>query len=621
MLAGRHPFADRQSPQALISAHLTIVPAPLGEIVPGLAPEIAALVARAVEKEPEARPASMQEVLNALSAAMGARATPVPERDVASSHAPPRQAAARRPLLIGGVAAVGVVVAAMIWWRQSTATSPSPATGASAASSTIETLAVLPFVNVGGNPQEEYFSDGITDELAHALGRIDGLRLAGRSSSFAYKGKAVPAREIGAALEVKGIIEGTVRRAGPRVRITAQLTSTADGKAIWADSYESTSGDVFQVQDSVTKAIVAALAPRLAKTGATDGGTALGGITTTDARGTTDPRAYDLYLRGRFFLAQRGAAPLAQAIRNFSAALEADATFARAWSSLAQAYLVQPNFDRRVRPAEVFPLAERAVTKALAYDSLLGDAHLARAYLKLRQLQFAAADSSFATVRRLDPRNPLYPHWYAIYLAGMSRGTEALEQMRIAVALDPQSATTVNSEGLVLQLLRRFDEVPGVVSRMIAIDPVFIERVASSTMAYVWIDPDSALYYAEISRTSALPPRGAMGRSVFAAAAAGNWIAYDSLVLAMKRTDPALVNEYDYLLLALTQNRLDEAVRRLESSLYRDGGLGNTSFSPGCEPVYDILKDRADYRALMQRLGIPICETRSPWPITSRPPR
>ena len=620
VLAGRHPFEGRTTAQALVAAHLTESPATLDTLVPTLAPELVALIARCLEKAPERRPGSMQEVLNALTALLSARVTPVPGATSGGSNAP--QGVRRTPWLLGAAAILGLLGGVVAWYQLRP--SEAAAIPATPATDRIETLAVLPFTNVGGDPRQEYFSDGISDELSHALARIEGLRLAGRSSSFAYKGKSVPAPEIGEVLDVEGIIEGSVRRAGTRVRITAQLTSTRDGKALWADSYESTSGDVFEVQDSVTRAIVAALTPRLQQPGTAAVGAAATGAAprpSGELRGTTNAVAYDRYLRGTYNLGQRGAAPIAQAIADFTAALQADSTFARGWAALAQAYLLQVNFDRRARVTDNFQAADRAIGRALAIDSLLGDAHLARAYLAVRQLRFARAESAFAVARRLEPNNPTLPHWYALYLAGVSRLPEALDQLKLAQRLDPQSATMVNSEGMILMALRRPEDARRAVSRMVALDPAFVQRVAGATMAYLWSYPDSALYFAELARTSALPPRGAMGRSLIAAAVAGQWVAYDSLGTLLRRTDPAVVASYDRLIEALVERRPDEAVRLLEASLVKEAGIANSIMSPGCEPLLDPLKDRADYRALMQRLGIPVCPERSPWLVKPRPPR
>jgi eukaryotic-like serine/threonine-protein kinase len=203
----------------------------------------------------------------------------------------------------------------------------------------ISTIAVLPFGNTGDDPKDEYFSDGMTDELAHALSRVPGLRLAGRTSSFAFKGKNVPAQEIGRTLGVAGLVEGTVRRAGDRLRITAQLTSTDDGKVLWSDTYERSAGDVFAVQDELTRAIVAALTPTLRGAPAAQ--------VTGASRGTEDAEAYDLYLRGRYFWSMRGAENLVRAASYFRRAVQKDPRFARAHAGLAMTYRCPPLLHAR----------------------------------------------------------------------------------------------------------------------------------------------------------------------------------------------------------------------------------------------------------------------------------
>ena len=151
----------------------------------------------------------------------------------------------------------------------------------------IHSVAVLPFVNTGGDPEDEYFSDGMTDELAHALGGLPDIRVAGRTSSYAYKGKAATVQEIGRALGVRGVIAGTVRRSGDRIRVTVQLSSADDGFQRWSHEYERQSSDVFALQDELTRAIVSELEPTLRGTAAT---------VASDRRGTTHPVAYEHYL-------------------------------------------------------------------------------------------------------------------------------------------------------------------------------------------------------------------------------------------------------------------------------------------------------------------------------------
>ncbi len=191
-------------------------------------------------------------------------------------------------------------------------------------------VAVLPFVNTGGDPEDEYFSDGMTDELAHALAGLPDIRVAGRTSSYAYKGKAATVQEIGRALGVRGVIAGTVRRAGDRLRVTVQLSSASDGFQRWSHEYERRSSDVFALQDELTRAIVAELEPTLRGTAA---------AVASGRRGTGDAEAYEHYLRGRYFFARRGAPGLLKALDEYRAAIARDSAFARAWAGIALVYV------------------------------------------------------------------------------------------------------------------------------------------------------------------------------------------------------------------------------------------------------------------------------------------
>jgi serine/threonine-protein kinase len=211
--------------------------------------------------------------------------------------------------------------------------------------SSLHSVAVLPFVNTGGNPDDEYFSDGMTDELAHALEGLPGIRVAGRTSSYAYKGKAATVQEIGRALGVGGVIAGTVRRSGDRLRLTVQLSSADDGFQRWSSEYERRSSDVFALQDELTRAIVTELEPTLR-------GSAM--QVASERRGTDNTEAYEHYLRGRYFFSRRGAAGLYKAIDELRAAIARDSTFAcvgRPRAELRRAPLLRAGQRRFGHPA------------------------------------------------------------------------------------------------------------------------------------------------------------------------------------------------------------------------------------------------------------------------------
>src|SRR5256714_4940239 len=243
LIAGAHPFADKKTAQQLIAAQISQKPRAIGELKPNLPAPLASLIMRALAKEPADRPQSAHELVHALD-----------------ESAPMTAATNRRIALI----AVAVVLfAATIALRGQIAQTLHLSGASAGATPPISTLAVLPFANTSGNPQDEYFSDGMTDELARALSRLPQLRVASHTSSYAFKGRAVPVQQIGRALNVGRLVEGTVRRAGNRLRITAQLTDANTGLVVWTNGFERPADSVFKVQDELTKAIVTELEPRL----------------------------------------------------------------------------------------------------------------------------------------------------------------------------------------------------------------------------------------------------------------------------------------------------------------------------------------------------------------------
>ena len=275
LLAGRTPFAGKNA-QALLAAQLVERPVPIGQVRRETPPGLAALVMQCLEKDPDARPPSAEAVLAALDGAAG---TTRP-----TSH--------WRTLLLGSAAVAVLGIGG--WW-----VAGHRGAAAGAANSDLSAVAVLPLDNTGGDPSDEYFSEGMTDELSNALSRVPGLRVASRTSTYAFKDRhGLDIKQIGRRLGVGAVLEGSVRRDGRRLRLSAQLTNTADGLTIWSNSYEREMTDVFDVQDSLAHAIVAALRPRLGQQAAVPAHAAAGR--------TGDMQAYDLYLKGRYYWNQRG---------------------------------------------------------------------------------------------------------------------------------------------------------------------------------------------------------------------------------------------------------------------------------------------------------------------------
>ena len=290
-------------------------------------------------------------------------------------------------------------------------------------------VAVLPFVNTSGDPADEHFADGLTDEVITALSKVAGLKVSARTSVFALEGKGLDTRAIGDLLGVAAVLEASVRRAGDRIKVTAALVSTVDDDILWSESYDRTTSDVFAVQEEIARAIVAALRVRLSAGGA---GARLVG------RPTADLAAYEWDLKGRYILHTRaGRQSLLQAIRYFEQAIARDSAYARAHAGLSQAYVRLAIFGF-TRPDEAFARAKAAARRALALDSTLADAHVALGHaLLVHDFDWAASERAFRRGIALDPANVDARHVLALALQDQGRFTEALAQLDTARAADP----------------------------------------------------------------------------------------------------------------------------------------------------------------------------------------
>jgi eukaryotic-like serine/threonine-protein kinase len=293
-----------------------------------------------------------------------------------------------------------------------------------------KSLAVLPFTSLSRDPEDEFFADGVTEEILNALAQIPGLRVAGRSSSFSFKGKNEELRSVGAKLGVATILEGTLRRAGTRLRITVQLIDAADGYQLWSERYERVIDDVFAVQDE----IAATIAERLRLSLAVGRGGAAGKPPTRNLA------AYSLYLKGRALLYRRGRSIL-EALECFKEAVALDADYAQAWAGLADGYTTAAysGFDT-ARIA--MPLALEAARRALRLDPDLAEAHCALACATmLYERDDALAERAFTRALALNPNYPQARAWYGLFFLQWvsGRDDEAEAELMRLYALDPLS--------------------------------------------------------------------------------------------------------------------------------------------------------------------------------------
>jgi serine/threonine-protein kinase len=348
---------------------------------------------------------------------------------------------------------------------------PNKQFGADTQSTRTETrnsIAVLPFANMSVDAENEYFCDGLAEELLNALAKIEDLKVAARSSAFSFKGKNARVSEIGRALGVQTVLEGSVRKSDNRLRITVQLISAADGYHLWSERYDREIQDIFDVQDEITLAVVDALKVRL-----------LGDEKAAVLRRLTDnPEAYELYLKGRYFWFKFNPEGWTRAREFFEQALQKDPNFALAYAGLADALTASAVFTP---PKEVFPKAKEMVQEAIKLDSSMAEAWCSKAAVRFfYEWDWAGAESDCKQSINLNPQFVLVHDLYSLCLLALGRFEEAIAEARRACELDPLSAYFNASLGFTLFFSRRYDEATDQLLMGAELDP-------GNIWAHMWL--------------------------------------------------------------------------------------------------------------------------------------
>ena len=472
MLSGKPPFAAK-TPQAMLAAHISERPVALSEHRPDVPPMLSSLVMQCLEKSPDRRPQTADEIMNVLDEIVLSRddtRTPSDEQEPhATSQPPPPPPAKQKPkgssasryLIIAAilvVVALGIFLGRGIIGRKS----PSGASDLPPSPSQTKSIAVLPLVNVNGDSANEYLSDGLSDEITGALSKVPGLRVASRTSAFAFKGKSLDAREIGRRLNVGSLLEGSMRRDGDQLRVSVQLTNVADNLAIWSGTYARKMKDVFSVQDSISQAIVNALAMKL--TGED--------VERMTKRGTEQVDAFDLYLKGRFFVNKNTEPDIRKGLSYYEQALAADPNYARAWAGVSYAWIALA--DDYMAPREAYPRAKTAALSALRIDPSLAEAHAALGAVHLwYDWNSQSAASELTEAMRLDSTNVYAYRYYGNLLKGMGNFDSALAVIRKAQQREPLSSGRLNSIALMYITLGKYDEAIAQAKKALELDPAY----------------------------------------------------------------------------------------------------------------------------------------------------
>ena len=417
MITGQRAFQG-DSKLSTLSAILRETPKPIRKVAEGVPPELERIVNRCLRKDPDRRTRHMDDLKLALEELKE-------ESDSGSLAGTPVKGTPRRQRfalwLAAALAAMVLVVAAGWWWHGVS----SPAGGRTTEAS----MAVMPFVNQSPEPDSEYFSDGMTDELINALSRVEGLKVAARSSVFRFKGQDYEIREVGEKLGVSTVLEGTVRKAGNRLRISAQLTSVADGFNLWSQSFDREMKDIFDVQEEVCRAMVETFRMRL--------------IGNSEEplikRYTGNMEAYNLFLRGQLHYFRYTPADMKVAVQYFEQAKQLDPRYPLPYVGIAAEYAMTALLGG-VPPREYLAKAEAELNRALEIDPTVALAHSYLGFLRQQQRDWTGAESAHQQAIGLEPGVSDIHRRYAALLSHSGRAEESISVAKKAVDLDPVSS-------------------------------------------------------------------------------------------------------------------------------------------------------------------------------------
>jgi len=337
-----------------------------------------------------------------------------------------------------------------------------------------KSIAVLPFTDLSPEKDQEYFCDGMSEEIINALTKIPSLYVASRTSAFQFKGKDTDIRTIGERLDVTTVLEGSVRKSGTNLRITAQLIKTSDGYHLWSETYDRTLDDVFSIQESISRFIVNALKLKLT----------LGENERIVKQYTDDLEAYTLYLQGRYYWNMRSEDAMRKSIVYFNQALEHDPQYALAYSGIADAYTVLADWGF-ISTGEGYPKGYSAAKRALDFDSSLAEAITTTAYIKYTyERDYPTAEVLFKKAIGLNPNYATAHQWYSEFLGALGRRDEALVEIKKASTLDPTSLIISTHEGAIYYISRQYNKAIMHLKNVFNADSNFYPAYVYSLLSY-----------------------------------------------------------------------------------------------------------------------------------------
>ncbi len=574
MLTGQTPFRGDYD-QAVIYSILNTVPKPLTSRRSGMPGELERIVGTCLEKAPAQRYQTAADLITDLKHLQRTSGTSVPT-------GPARRLLSRSRAVrwtAGALLLVAAAASIVMVFR------PSPSVVVEGRKS----IAVLPFSNLTGNKEEEYFSDGMTDDILTQLYKVGDLKVISRTTMQQYKGTRKSIREIGSELGVGAVLEGSVRRSGDRLRIVAQLIDARTDDHLWAENYDRTMRDVFEVQSEIAQRIVNSLQAKLSLT-------EKGALA---ARTTTSAEAYNAYLQGRYFLDRRTRENVEKAISYFRQALRFDSTFARAWVGLSRAHSGQAD-GGYVPLDEGYRMARLEVDRALRLDPNLAEAYGRLGWIKMTyDWDWTGADVAFRRALELEPGNASVVQGAAVLAGSLGRFEEALSLGHRAIELDPLLNATRYNLGLYAYYAGRWEESETALRKVLSVNPQYpAAHVFLGCMYLVQSKPKQAL--AEIQNEP--EPAWRMFGLPLAYHAMGMRRESDSTLVGFIR-EYQDESAYQIAEIYAFRGQADSTFRWLDRAYrQRDGGLSDMKGDP---LLRNVMKDPR-YAGIMKRMKLPI---------------
>jgi len=489
-------------------------------------------------------------------------------------------------------------------WRYTRMASPSDAVSTrhadDAVSAPAKSVAVLPFVNMSGDPNNDYFSDGITEEILDALAQLPHLKVAARTSAFAFKGKAEDLRKVGEALDVATVLEGSVQKSGDAVRITAQLIDTRSGYHLWSEKYDRKLTSIFAVEDEIAKAITERLQVQLAGENAQS----------LVAQKAVDPRAHDFYLRGLTLLAARA---VAEAVDAFQRAVTIDPDYAQAWAALAEAQALLPAYGATA-PQMAYTSSLESARRALALNPDTALAYVAQGMVYSDQMRWADADRALQRALTLAPGDAEVLNQYGQFLDGIGELEPALKVFDRALQRDPLSGISAAIRVQLRLLLHHYDAATATaqMEKLLAEHPdsLFVHRAATITYLALqrYPEAETQIRAAAMLNGADPDPKALLVRGI----ADPTWRvrAVQSLETSPANADfPRDGIVHAFFLVQLRER--DRALAALE-----DMAVNRNSTIPQLlwNSAFDPIRDDPRFKAVLKKIGLPYLSADGPGP-------